>query len=762
MKTNQLALEKSPYLLQHAHNPVDWLPWGEAAFEKARRENKPIFLSIGYSTCHWCHVMERESFENEAVAQIMNDGFINIKVDREERPDVDRIYMTFVQATTGSGGWPMSVFLTPDLKPFYGGTYFPPDDRHARPGFASLLQHLANAWKDDRANIEKSAQSTTEALRRYADLDTVSNAKSSTRNAANWREIADQCYRQFAASYDEDFGGFGAAPKFPRPVTHDFLHLYNAIAGDADALKISLETLRAMVRGGLNDQLGGGFHRYSVDSQWIVSHFEKMLYDQAQLVMSLLEAVQLEVVQLEVVQLDGDELFADAARQTLDYVLRDLTHQNGGFYAGEDADSFAPSASSPLTVSPEILAPNSAVSSTRSAPNDAETAPNAPENSHKEEGAFYVWTQAEIEAILGLDAPLFCAFFGVQNGGNAPRKGDPHGEFRGKNILFRAMEIEEIAAQFGVAVEDALRVLEASKTKLFAVRATRPRPHRDEKIIAAWNGMMISAFAKAAQILGEARYATAAQRALQTVFDELWDEESARLRRHFKDGAAQVWAFADDYACVARACLDVYEIDFDVAHLRRAERVLETLKRDFWDEDGGGFFASSPDENLLLRLKDDYDGAEPSANSVAARTLLSLANLLHRDDLRADAVRTVNAFSTRVAQIPQAMPELLCAALQSETPPQHVVIVGDSNADDTRELLRAARIEYSIARAVILRDPNDAAALQFWNERAPWTRDMTQQESRATAYFCRDFACQAPTNSPQELRRQLRNQTPKI
>jgi len=733
--TNKLAQEKSPYLLQHQHNPVDWLPWGEAAFERARRENKPIFLSIGYSTCHWCHVMERESFEIESVAQLMNEHFINIKVDREERPDVDRVYMTFVQATTGSGGWPMSVFLTPELKPFYGGTYFPPDDRYGRPGFSSLLKHLANAWRDDRDNIESSAQSTTQALQSYATLD------SSTGNDTDWRAIADKCYRQIAGSFDSRYGGFGDAPKFPRPVTHDFLHAYSAVSGEKRALSMSFFTLGAMCDGGMNDQLGGGFHRYSVDEQWIVSHFEKMLYDQAQLVISFLEAHQL----------SDEEYFAVAARNTLAYVLRDLRHPRGGFFAGEDADSFAPDAITQNNSSTRL----NEDSGDANAQNVAEQSEQQ-HGAHKEEGAFYVWTQGEIESALGDDAALFCAFYGVQPNGNAPQSGDPHGEFQGKNILFRARPLDQVAQQFGVSTDDAYRVLESGATTLFDIRARRPRPHRDDKIIAAWNGLMISAFARAAQVLDEPRYEKAAKDALNFVFEGLWDEATGKLRRHFKDGAADVWAFADDYACLSRACLDMYETDFDAAHLRRAEALIETLNRDFWDEESGGYFASSPDANLLLRMKDDYDGAEPSANSIVCRALLQLANLLDRDDLREKAERTLNAFASRVSQIPQAMPELLCAALQSKTAPQHVVIVGDKNSDDTRELLRSVRIEYSIARSVILRDENDTDSISYWNERAPWTTEMAQRDGRATAYVCRDFACQNPTTSSEELQRQLK------
>ncbi len=420
--TNQLAGEKSPYLLQHAHNPVDWLPWGQAAFEKARREDKPIFLSIGYSTCHWCHVMERESFESEAIAKLMNENFVNIKVDREERPDVDRIYMTFVQhASGGQGGWPMSVFLTHELKPFYGGTYFPPQDAYGRPGFATLLQYIAKAWTEDRANVLKSGESVAQALRDVA----ASREEEEEFTPLPWNEIANLCYRQIAASYDGGLGGFGEAPKFPRPVVHDFLHRYFAAGGPEEAIEMSRHTLLAMARGGMNDQLGGGFHRYSVDAQWIVSHFEKMLYDQAQLVIAF----------LEMFQLTDDNIFAQTARQTLTYVARDLTHENGGFFAGEDADSFAHEGAD-----------------------------------HKIEGAFYVWQQSEIENLLGDDAPIFNAYYGVRPEGNAPPQGDPHGEFKGLNILHIAGDKTEIAAHFGKSEDEIEAALLHGRQKLFAAR----------------------------------------------------------------------------------------------------------------------------------------------------------------------------------------------------------------------------------------------------------------------------------------------------
>jgi uncharacterized protein YyaL (SSP411 family) len=702
---NKLSEEKSPYLLQHAHNPVDWLAWGEEAFQKARDENKPIFLSIGYSTCHWCHVMERESFENEETARLMNEYFVNVKVDREERPDVDRMYMTFVQATTGSGGWPLSVFLTPELKPFFGGTYFPPRDAYGRIGFPALLKRISEAWNGDREDVLQSSESVIAALSRYASLDSRS-----TRAEANWPQIIESCALHFKSSYDGRYGGFGDAPKFPRPVTHDFLHRYFLQSDDDDAPKMSQSTLIAMGNGGMNDQIGGGFHRYSVDEQWIVSHFEKMLYDQAQLVISY----------LEMFQITRDEYYASIARSTLDYVLRDMMHPEGGFFAAEDADSL----------------------------------PDENAN-HKEEGAFYVWTQKEIVEILGAErAPLFCEYFGVRPNGNAPASGDPHGEFRGKNILYRAKDLETTARKFSLSPEDAARVLAQCSEELFNAREKRPRPHRDEKIIVAWNGLMISAFARAAQVLGEPRYLTAAERAVAFIKAELWDASTQALRRHYKDGAANVPGFAEDYAFLVRGLLDLYEAGFNIEHLQWAGQLDEAMTHAFWDEDSGGYFSAAPDPRVLLRFKEDYDGAEPSPNSVAAENAVRLSQLLEDETTRERAEKTFGAFAARLNDTAPAMPFLLQAKMRFDAPPLHVVIVGEKNDDGTKELLRAVYEKFLHYRTLILL--NDFTR-EYFASRLPFLRDMKKLDGKATAYVCHDFACRQPTSDDEELRAQLEN-----
>ncbi len=516
MHTNALINEKSPYLRQHAHNPVEWLPWGPAAFEKARKEDKPIFLSIGYSTCHWCHVMAHESFEDERLAEILNRDFVAVKVDREERPDVDRIYMLFVQASTGSGGWPMSVFLTPELKPFFGGTYFPPDSRYGRPGFRELLEHLSAAWKQERERVEASGANVTEQLRALA-----SSAKAVLEPD---RALFEAAFWQFRRMFDARWGGFGGAPKFPRPVVLNYLLRFYAAEKNEEALEMVAHTLRQMAAGGMHDQLGGGFHRYSVDERWFVPHFEKMLYDEAQLAVSYVEAYQI----------TRDEQFAEVARDIFSYVLRDLRDADGGFYSAEDADS-----------------------------------PDPENPSHSREGAFYVWRQREIEALLETrDAAVFCARFGVEPDGNVNE--DPHGEFTGRNILYEARSQEEAGSRQALSRNETVKVLARAEQVLFTARSKRPRPHLDNKILTSWNGLIISALAKGYAVLGDEEYRDAAQRAASFVLSRMHDAESGQLLRRYCDGEAAVAGFLDDYAFFAQALLDLFEATSDPAWLEAA------------------------------------------------------------------------------------------------------------------------------------------------------------------------------------------------
>jgi uncharacterized protein YyaL (SSP411 family) len=676
---NHLINEKSPYLQQHAHNPVDWYAWGAEAFERARREDKPIFLSVGYSTCHWCHVMERESFESEAIAAILNRWFVPVKVDREERPDVDRIYMTFVQASTGGGGWPMSVFLTPDLKPFFGGTYFPPDNRYGRPGFGAILERIAEAWRNERERIVQSSADVVAQLAQDAASGPAAGAPDQT--------ILDSAFQHFRRMFDSTHGGFGNAPKFPRPVVFNFLLRYHARTRRAEALDMSLQTLRAMAKGGMHDQLGGGFHRYSVDERWFVPHFEKMLYDQAQLAISYLEAFQI----------THDPFYAGIARSTLDYVLRDMTHPEGGFYSAEDADSMIDPAE------PKV----------------------------KGEGAFYVWTAAELKEALGESFGLFAKHYGVESAGNVPD--DPHGEFSGKNILYVRQAPEP-------AVEDQLQ---RARAKLLELRSQRIRPHLDDKVLTAWNGLMISAFAKAAQILDEPRYLNAAQRATTFILTRMYDASSRILQRRFRDGQAAIDGFLDDYAFLIAALLDLYEANFDPGHIETALALIAKMRELFEDPAGGAFFSTAAgDPSLVLRMKDDYDGAEPSGNSVALLDLLLLTHLTDRADLREAADRTLRALGAKIASQPVAMPQMLVGLDYSLAARREVVIVGDPQADLTRAFLRHVRERFLPHTITLLAGSEDMRAklARFF----PAAESMRKIGGQPAAYVCQNYACHLP------------------
>jgi len=694
---NRLGTEKSPYLLQHANNPVDWYPWGDEAFEKARREDKPVFLSIGYSTCHWCHVMEHESFENPDLARLLNRDFVSIKVDREERPDVDRIYMLFVQAATGSGGWPMSVFLTPERKPFFGGTYFPPDNRYGRPGFASILQSLAQAWQKDRARVEQSGAQVIEQLQQLSESGGVNEELGRGVDAG----VLGAAFHSFERAFDPRLGGFGGAPKFPRPSVLNFLLRYHArthadaVAGEDDALEMVLVTLREMAKGGMNDQLGGGFHRYSVDERWFVPHFEKMLYDQAQLAISYLEAFQI----------TGDALYADVARSVFDYVLRDLAHPEGGFYSAEDADS----------------------------------APDPAHPHEKSEGAFYIWTHAEIVAALGAGAAtIFASRYGVEERGNVHE--DPHGEFGGRNILYLAPILNRDRA--GAADADSA-VIARAKESLLRVRSLRPRPHLDDKILTAWNGMMISAFAKGAVILGEPRYAAAARGAVNFLRRKLWRESQrpdadVTLLRRYRDGDSAIEGFLDDYAFLALGLIDMYQTSFDAADLAWAARLAERAMELFEDGQQGGFFSTQAAKaDLVLRLKDDYDGAEPSGNSCMALALLKLARLTSREDFRMSAERTLQAFAPRLRAAPTAAPQMLVAQMFATGQPMEIVLAGPHNTEVAEGMLRAIHGRF-LPDAVVLRA-----------EQAPTA--MPALEGKPTAYVCENYACKLPVTDDRAL-----------
>jgi uncharacterized protein len=703
--TNRLAHEKSPYLLQHAHNPVDWYPWGEEAFAKARRENKPIFLSVGYSTCHWCHVMAHESFESEEVAAIMNREFVNIKVDREERPDVDRVYMTFVQATTGGGGWPMSVWLTPDLKPFVGGTYFPPEERYGQPAFKKVLERIATAWKEDHDKIVEQGSKIVEALR-----ESQSAAPGEGKIDGS---VADAAYRQIDRSHDPKEGGFGNAPKFPRPVTLNFLTRFYARDPKSDsgkhALDMALLTLRKMAAGGMHDHVGGGFHRYSVDRYWHVPHFEKMLYDQAQLAVAYLDAFQI----------TKDKQYESVSRDILDYVARDMTSKEGGFFSAEDADS------------PVVGI-------------------DAPSHKKTAEGAFYVWTKKEIDDALRDSPEIFDFHYGVQAHGNAPEGSDPHDEFRGKNILIERHTIAETAQHFKKSEAEIAKVLAQSRQKLFAIRAQRPRPHLDDKIISAWNGLMISAYARGAQVIDEPRYLEIATRSANFVRAKLYDPSRKILYRSYREGRSNIEGFADDYAMVIQGLLDLYEVSFDVEWLKFAIQLQETQDRLFFDERNGGYFSNSGrDESVFVRMKDDNDGAEPAASSIAALNLLRLSQIYNDPKMAERAKKTIDAFATILLQFPSGMPQTLVAVENSLGKPRQIVIAGKKDSSETKALLKEVHRHFLPNTIVILADANEGQ--KYLGERNEAVRAMSLVQGKPAVYVCENFTCKAPVTDLKQL-----------
>jgi uncharacterized protein len=713
---NRLARERSPYLLQHAGNPVDWEPWDDEALARARREDKPIFLSIGYSTCHWCHVMEHESFEDPATAALLNRDFVPIKVDREERPDIDRVYMSFVQATTGSGGWPMSVFLTPELKPFFGGTYFPPRSRGGRPGFADLLGELARVWKDERPRVNDAAGELFERLRMVTGTPGLDGAGP----AVAGPESLDAGIEQFLRAFDARRGGFGDAPKFPRPSEMLFLlreHARRAASGLAPEapLRMVTSTLRAMALGGMRDHVGGGFHRYSVDGDWRVPHFEKMLYDQAQLV----------VAYLETAQATGEDFFATVAEDTLQYVLRDMTDPDGGFYSAEDADSVPP-------------------------------AQAGQPSAHKTEGAFYIWTDEEIGQLLGPDADVIRRRFGIEPGGNAPH--DPQGEFTGRNLLYTAQSIDEIATRSGQTPEAVAAAVARARPILFDARAARPRPHLDDKILAAWNGLMIAAFARAARVLPGAtlapRYLAAARGAASFIRARMWDEADGRLLRRYRDGEAAIDGYAEDYACLAWGLLELFQADGDPAWLRWAVTLQARLDALFWDEtDGGWFSTSGQDPTILLRLKEDYDGAEPAASSVAALNALTLAHLTGDQAAQEKAERTLARYGPRLGAAARVVPMMLCALSAWHAGHSQVVIAGERDGDSTAALGRELAKHYLPFMIVVpLAAGQRQAAVA---ELLPFVKAMTPGRAGAAAYVCRDFTCRQPVSDPGALRAEL-------
>uniref|UniRef100_A0A3Q2C6R7 Spermatogenesis associated 20 n=1 Tax=Cyprinodon variegatus TaxID=28743 RepID=A0A3Q2C6R7_CYPVA len=727
--TNRLAQERSPYLLQHAHNPVDWYPWGQEAFEKAKREDKPIFLSVGYSTCHWCHVMERESFEDEEIGNILSNNFVCIKLDREERPDVDKVYMTFVQATSGGGGWPMSVWLTPDLRPFIGGTYFPPRDQGRRPGFKTVLMRIIEQWQSNRAALESSGERIMEALKKGTTLS--ANPGESPPLAP---DVANRCFQQLAHSYEEEYGGFRDAPKFPSPVNLMFLISYWSVnrstSEGVEALQMAMHTLRMMALGGIHDHVAQGFHRYSTDSSWHVPHFEKMLYDQAQLAVAYITAFQV----------SGEQFYADVAKDILLYVSRDLSDKSGGFYSAEDADSIPASG-----------------------------------GKEKREGAFCVWTASEVRELLpdvvegavgaATLADIFMHHYGVKEQGNVAPEQDPHGELQGKNVLIVRYSVELTAAHFGITVEKVNELMTSARARMAEVRKVRPRPHLDTKMLASWNGLMLSAFARVGAVLGDEALLERAVQAGGFLKEHLWDPDQQKILRSCYRGdqmevqqiSPPICGFLDDYAFIICGLLDLYEATFQAEWLQWAEELQTRQDLLFWDEQGGGYFCSDPsDGTVLLRLKEDQDGAEPSANSVSASNLLRLSHYTGRQEWLQKSQQLLAAFSDRLTRIPIALPEMVRALMAQHYTLQQIVVCGQRNSPDTASLLSAVNSLFLPFKVLMHTDGNPGS---FLCQRLPVLTSMTQLDGTATAYVCQDFSCSLPITEPQELRRLLLDRT---
>ena len=673
---NRLAHETSPYLLQHAENPVDWYPWSPEALDLAKRENKPILLSIGYSACHWCHVMAHESFEDEATAALMNERFVNIKVDREERPDVDAIYMQAVQAMTGQGGWPMTVFLTPDGVPFYGGTYYPKAERLGMPSFTRILTAVSDAYRNRPADVARSAASVREMYAASRDAARSGGPLS--------RDLLDRAYRALGERYDPRNGGFDGAPKFPQTMSLDFLLRAWGRGGPEQALEMATHSFRQMARGGIYDQIGGGFARYSTDVRWLVPHFEKMLYDNALLIS----------LGAHLWQATKDDEIARVVRDTIDWALREMRSPEGGFYSALDADS------------------------------------------EGHEGKFYVWSEQELDAALGADAPLLRAYWGVT----------PDGNFEGRNILFVAVtDRRAFARQFDLSETELDEIVRRARRTLYDIRARRIWPGRDDKILTAWNGLMVRGIAEAARAFGDATYRRAAIDGASFLFDSL--VKDGRVFRSYKHGQARIAGYLEDYASLGLAALAIYELTFDRTWLDRARASSDAMVRWFWDDAAGVFYDTASDqEQLITRPREVTDNATPSGTSLAAELLVRIAELLHDVDARRRATWIVETLAPAVARYPSAFGHLLGVADMLVHGAVELAIVGDVRADDFRALDRAAAEQYVPALVLAGGAGDDSIAL---------LEGRTARDGRATAYVCRNYACEEPALTPERLTGQL-------
>ena len=675
--TNRLSHETSPYLLQHAHNPVDWYPWGEEAFQKAKSENKPILLSIGYSACHWCHVMEHESFENEEIATLMNALFVNIKVDREERPDLDEIYMNAVQMLTGRGGWPMTMFLTPDRKPFYGGTYFPPEDRQGMPGFPRILTAVSQAYRERPQDVEKSVSEILTALQRMAKSQETSKSFS----ASILRDGAEQVAR----AYDADNGGLGQAPKFPNASVYELFLRHYSRSKNERFLEMVVHTLTKMAQGGIYDHLGGGFHRYSVDAKWLVPHFEKMLYDNAQLVRIYAHAYTI----------TREPLFRSVIEETVDYLLREMFHPHGGFYSTQDADS------------------------------------------EGEEGKFFVWTGEEINRLLGeADGEIFCRMYDV---------GEP-GNFDGKSILHPILTVDQASKFFRKEPSEIQDLVANAKRRLFVEREKRIKPFRDEKIITAWNGLMLSGLAEAIKISDNPAALDAARETVEFIFTKMFRDDF--LLHSYKDGQAKLLGYLDDYAFLAVGLLDLYEALFERSYLDRAIHLTDIMLREFWDErDGGFFFTGKSHEQLISRAKPTFDASIPSGNAMATQLLLRLNHFTGKNQYRASAEKILRSYYDAMESQPFGFAHMLCALDLYLQGAKEIVIVGNPAEQGVQELIAEINSIYLPNKAVQTVRPGASLS-----EISTLLEGKTALDGKPTAYVCEDFTCSAPVTSASELR----------
>ncbi len=689
---NRLAGEQSPYLLQHVDNPVDWYPWGDEAFEKAEREDKPVFLSIGYSTCHWCHVMEHESFEDEEVARLMNEAFVSIKVDREERPDIDGVYMTVCQMMTGGGGWPLTIIMTPDKRPFFAGTYIPKETRFGRMGMLDLIPRVQDLWKNRRDDVLESAEKVTSALTETTQIEAGGDLDASTLSHAA---------RQLAHRYDDRYGGFGEAPKFPTP--HQLLFLLRQWKRTDERAPLDMvdKTLTSMRRGGIYDHVGFGFHRYATDRHWLVPHFEKMLYDQAMLTIASCEAFQA----------TGQERHATTAREIITYVLRDMTSPEGGFYSAEDADS------------------------------------------EGVEGKFYVWTADEIRQVLDDDlARIVIQVYGVTGEGNYVDEAS--GKRTGTNILHRTKSVKDLAAELDIAPEALQDKLEQARQKLFEVRERRMHPHKDDKILTDWNGLMIAALARAGFVLADPAHVEAAEGAAEFVLTRLRSDDG-RLLHRYRGGEAGLTAHVDDYAFMVWGLIELYEATFDARHLESAIALNQEMLDRYWDDQTGGlYFTADNAERLLIRQKDIYDGAIPSGNSVAMLNLLRLARITGQAEFEQRADRIAKAFASEVARFPSAYTMLLCGVDFAVGPSREIVIAGLPTAEDTRSMLSMLRRQFLPNKVLLCRPADDEEAAGIV-KLAPWTEGLRPIDGKATGYVCVGQQCSMPVTTVHDLARQI-------